>query len=183
MNPNQNNTPASIERRLHEANETLNQLIAQTPEDVQEMEAMFGTTQCELPAKLRNASDVLERVIEKDEASQSPTALGKLLSLMRTERKLTLEQLAERTDLDIDELQEIESCPDNIPEPMAVSVLAEFFKLAPKKLQQLAGLARESANDEFTESLGIAAGAKPDFSQLSKHDRKLFHQWVKYLRK
>ncbi len=144
---------------------------------------MFGTTPCELPDSLRVAGDVLERIVQSDNASRSPTAFGKMVSLMRTERKLTIEQLAEKTDLDIDELQEIELCPDNTPEPMAVSVLAEFFKLSPKKLQRLAGLARESVDDEIKDSLGIAAGAKPEFSQLTRQQRRLFYQWVKYLRK
>jgi len=180
---NDSNSPNNVEQTLYEANDTLNQLVAQTPQDVQEMEAMFGTTQYELPASLRDASTVLERIIQSAEASRSPTAFGQLVSLMRTKRKLTIEQLAEKTDLDVDELHEIETCPDVIPEPMAVSVLATFFKLAPKKVQRLAGLVRESVDDELTESLGIAAGAKPEFSQLSKQERKLFHQWVKYLRK
>ena len=184
MHPqNDDNASRIVERKLYDANQALNQLIAQSPEEVREMQAMFGSTPCELPENLRDAKDVLERIVESDNASRLPSAFGKLVLLMRTEKRLTLEQLAEKTDLDVNELQEIESCPDNIPEPMAVSVLADFFKLAPKKLQQLAGLALESSGGEIAESLGIAAGAKPEYGELSKQDRKLFHQWVKHLRK
>ena len=61
--PNDNITPRNVERELFEADQTLNQLVAQSPDEVKEMEAMFGSTPCELPERLRDAKDVLEAIL------------------------------------------------------------------------------------------------------------------------
>ncbi len=176
-------SPRNIERRLHQANQALNEAIAQTPEDVREMEVMFGSTPRVLPEALRDADKVLARIKQNDNESHIPTAFGKLITLLRTEKRLSVEQLAAKTDLDTEDIVEIESCGSCDAEPMVVSVLAGFFKLPPRKLQQLAGLTRASSHHELSESLGIAACAKPDFDKLTKQEQKLFHQWVKQLRR
>lgn len=173
----------NVERRLAQADQELNDAFAQTPDEVREMEVMFGSTPRELPAALRDGNQVLEQIKKAGMDLRSPSALGKLITLLRTEQRLTIEQLAAKTDLDVEDIEEVETCIDAEAEPMVVSVLATFFKLQPKKLQQLAGLTRESTRSDFSESLGMAACAKPEFDKLSKSDQKLFHQWVKQLRR
>lgn len=65
--------------------------------------------------------------------------------MLRTEKKLSIDQLAQKTDLDADDLQRLES-GSQAASPLAVAVLAEFFRLQPRKVMRLAGLTRESAN-------------------------------------
>lgn len=175
--------PRNIERRLYEANRALDDVIAQTPEAVREMEAMFGSTPRILPEALRNASKVLERIKHDEQGKNAPRAFGKMITLLRTEKRLSVEQLATKTGLDVEEILEVESCQSDEVEPMIVSVLADYFKLQPRKLQRLAGLTRETSDEESYGALGIAACAKPEFDKLSSEQKKLFHQWVKQLRR
>jgi hypothetical protein len=171
-----------IERQLAQADQELNEAFAQTPDEVRELEALFGTTPRALPADLQNPAVVLNSIKKAEASSETPSSLGKLITFLRTEKCLSIEQLAAKTDLDIEELVEIESSSESNAGPRAVVVLATFFKLSPMKLQRLAGLTHDLATNE-SESLGIAACAKPDFRQLTKQERVVFHHWVKQLRK
>lgn len=179
----ESNSPRNVERRLYEANRALDDVIAQTPETVREMEVMFGSTPRVLPDALQSASKVLEKIKRDEEGENAPRAFGKVITLLRTEKRLTPEQLATKTGLDVDEILEVESGSNNDVEPMIVSVLADYFKLQPRKLQKLAGLTQESNNSGWSGALGIAACAKPEFDKLSREEKKLFHQWVKQLRR
>ena len=179
----ESDTPRNIERRLYEANRALDDVIAQTSEAVLEMEAMFGSTPRTLPEALRNASKVLERIKQDEQGKNTPKVFGKVITLLRTEKGLTPEQLAWKTGLDVEEILEVESGGNCDVEPMIVSVLADYFKLQPRKLQKLAGLTQESNNSDWAGALGIAACAKPEFDKLSREEKKLFYQWVKQLRR
>ncbi len=174
-------SPSEIERLLYDADQFVDSLFPQTEADVAEMQAMFGSTPIELPERLREPKLVLERIIERERAAPKPSAFGKLVTMLRTENKLSIEQLAQRIDLDAEDLQNIESGA-NAASPLAVTVLAEFFKLQPQKIMRMTGLTRESSDRPQSEILSVAACAKPNFDSLDSQERAMFHALVKQLR-
>jgi hypothetical protein len=182
MNPrNDDLTPSEIEQLLYEADQFVDGLFPQTEADVAEMETMFGSTPVELPERLRKPEAVLERIIQQEPAAQKPSPFGTLVTMLRTEKKLSIDQLAQKTDLDADDLRSLES-GGHAASPLAVTVLAEFFRLQPHKVMRLAGLTRDSA-DLPSQSLSVAACAKPNFDALNPQERAIFHALVKQLRK
>lgn len=72
-------------------------------------------------------------------------AFGRFVHLMRRRRGYSMEQLAERADLDVSELLVIEDELHYVPGPRTVYKLAETFEVSQQRLMQLAGLA--AAND------------------------------------
>lgn len=175
-------SPDEIERLLYEADQFVDGLFPQSEAEVAEMQLMFGSTPVELPEKLRNPQSVLERIIERESAkAPQPTAFGKLITMLRTEQKLSLAQLAQKTDLDGQDLEDIESGKASAS-PMAVTVLSQYFRLQPQKAIRLAGLTREAADQLPGETLSVAACAKPNFEALDSQERALFHALVKRLR-
>ena len=179
---NRNQTPRNVERALYRASETLKGLIAQTPEEFEETQSLLGSTPCERPESLQDADAVLERIIKQDTEKNEPSAFGKTITLLRTQKRLSIEQLAKKTDLDADEITEIESSPNNDVDPMAVTVLAEFFGMSVDRMQRLAGLTTNSTMGDDFESLHLAAGAQPEFDDLSIADRQLVMQWFRKFR-
>ncbi len=182
MNPrNDDLSPNDIEHLLFQADQFIDDLFPQSEADIVEMETMFGSTPVDLPERLRNPEDVLERIIQQEAASPKPSPFGSLVTMLRTEKRLSIDQLAHKTDLDADDLRCLES--GGLPaSPLAVTVLAEFFRLQPQKVMRLAGLTRESA-DLPRETLSVAACAKPNFDELNSQERAMFHALVKQLRK
>ena len=65
--------------------------------------------------------------------------LGRLINMARRSAGLTLEQLAERADIDAREIFLIEEEAGAAPEPQVVSRLARALSLPTGKLHQLAG--------------------------------------------
>lgn len=72
-------------------------------------------------------------------------AFGRFVHLMRRRRGYSMEQLAERADLEPSELLVIEDDVHYVPGPRTVYKLAETFEVPQQRLMQLAGLA--AAND------------------------------------
>jgi transcriptional regulator with XRE-family HTH domain len=183
MSPSRDHlSPSEIERQLYESEQFLEGLFPQTVDEVRETQTMFGTTPVALPERLREPEAVLDRIVQKEHMHVEPSALGTLLTMLRTEKKLSIEQLASKTDLDADDLRKIESEPGNPATPLAVAVLAEFFKLQPRKVMRLAGLTRDPQTPLLQGTLSVAACAKPTFDSLSSEEKELFHEFVKQLR-
>lgn len=176
-------SPSEIERKLYDADQFLDGIFPQSESEVAETMAMFGTTPVDLPEHLRNAETVLKRIVKREPPAPKPSAFGKLVTMLRTEKKLSVEQLAQKTDLDVDDLRRIESESGNVASPLAVSVLADYFKLQLPKVIRLAGLAREPQDPSHDGALSVAACAKPNFDSLTPEEKTLFHAFVKQLRR
>lgn len=174
-------SPSEIERLLYSADQFVDGLFPQTEADIAEMQTMFGSTPVELPERLREPEAVLDRIIQET-ATPKPSPFGTLVTMLRTERKLSIDQLAQKTELDADDLRCVES-GHKAASPLAVAVLAEFFKLQPQKVIRLAGLTRDSDDLSVNESLAVAACAKPNFDSLTSQERATFRAFVKQLRK
>lgn len=180
---NKDITPAEMESQLHDADRYLNELLPRSEEDIREAIQMYGTTPVDVPERLRSGKDVLARIKQQDTSSGEPSEFGKLITMLRTKKKLTIERLAEKTDLDADELQQIEKSCEDVAGPLAVAELSKFFKLNLRKVERIAGLTQQREGSDLDCSLSFAASASGNFADLSSTDKKVFHQIVKQLRK
>ncbi len=101
---------------------------------------------------------------------------GKLIQLLRRDKKLSAEKLAAGADISLDDLNKIERDPLFRPDPRSVYMLAEFFDIPKKKLQQLSGLTAANDSHLQEEALRFAASANPaaDLSREEKSALKAF---------
>ena len=183
MNPSHDQlSPSEIAPQLYEAEQFLDGLFPQTADEVLETLAMFGTTPVELPERLREPDAVFDRMIEKQQAQHEPSAFGTLLTMLRTEKRLSIEQLATKTDLDADDLRQIETVPGAVASPLTVSTIADYFKLEPRKLIRLAGLTSNAKIPVHQDALSVAACAKPNFDALTPKEKACLYALVKKLR-
>ena len=184
MEPSRDSLSASeVERQLYEAAQFVDGLFPQSEDEIKELQSMFGTTPITLPESLREPNAVLKRIIDAEDEQKEPTEFGCLITMLRTEKKLSVEQLATKVALSPETISSIESDPNTVATPFAATALAEYFQLQPQSVIRLAGLTRESSTNSCEPALSVAACAKPNFESLTRAEKDLFHQLVKRLRK
>src|SRR5262245_56274305 len=76
------------------------------------------------------------------EQDKSRIVFGRFVQLMRRKRSLTVEELAIKADIDLDELVTVEEAMPRFPEPRTIYQLAQFFRVPAKALLQLSGLSK-----------------------------------------
>lgn len=105
--------------------------------------------------------------------------LGALVRMLRRRDQLSVEQLAGDAEIDIAELQAIESDPRRNPHPRTIYQLARHFALDPKSLVVLSGAVTVD-NDVRDKAVRFAASSRA-MSKLSREEKKLLNQFVKFL--
>ena len=104
---------------------------------------------------------------------------GRLIEYARRKQGFSVEKLAERADIDLAAIVEIETQGRTIPEVRTVYQLAEALKLPAGRLMQVAGLA--TAKPEISRAaLKFAARSEPT-AKLSRDEREAFEEFVKVL--
>ena len=88
-------------------------------------------------------------------------AFGRFVSLMRRQRGLSLEKLADDADVDMADLVEIESDPHHKPELRTAYQLANYFNVSRSSLLQVAGLTEPKDARLFDEAVRFAARSEP----------------------
>ncbi|MCZ4292058.1 helix-turn-helix domain-containing protein [Hoeflea alexandrii] len=109
-------------------------------------------------------------------------AFGSLVETMRRRRGLSIEKLAESTDLEVSDIMRIERDAHFRPEPRAVYRLAETFDLPGKVLQQLSGntVARPGLHEQ---ALRFAARSGEAPQKLSRDEQRVLEEFIAYLEK
>ena len=88
-------------------------------------------------------------------------AFGRFVNLMRRQRGLSLEKLADDSDADMTDLVEIESDPHHKPDLRTVYQLANYFDVPRSGLLQMAGLTVPKDATLFNEAVRFAARSEP----------------------
>ena len=91
----------------------------------------------------------------------STLAFGRFVNLMRRQRGVSLEQLAEAADVTVTELVEIESDTRHKPALRTTYQLANYFKMPRSGFMQVAGLAARKDARLSDEAVRFAARAEP----------------------
>ena len=100
-------------------------------------------------------------------------AFGRFVRLMRRQRGLTLEKLANDADVDIADLVEIEGDPHHRPEPRTAYQLANYFKVPRSGLMQMAGLTAPKDARLLDEAVRFAARSEPTAALTSEESAAL----------
>ena len=88
-------------------------------------------------------------------------AFGRFVSLMRRQRGISLEKLADDADVDMTDLVEVESNPYHKPELRTAYQLANYFNVPQSGLMQVAGLTAPKDTRLFDEAVRFAARSEP----------------------
>lgn len=88
---------------------------------------------------------------------ESRVAFGRFVHLNRRKLKLSYEALADKADIELTELMNIEQDAGYEPEPRTIYQLATIFKVDQKKLMELSGLARPKTTSYIEEAVLYAA--------------------------
>lgn len=123
---------------------------------------------------------VFDGGMTQGEAEGASLAFGRFVRLMRCNRGLTVEKLAEDADLDIAELLNIEQDTHYRPELRTVHQLAGFFGVQRANLLQIAGLTVARDNRLITEAVRFAARSEPTVA-LTPDERQALEAFVSVL--
>ena len=115
--------------------------------------------------------DVIPAPAGEEEGSN--VAFGRFVRLMRRQRGLTLEGLADDADVDMADLVEIESNPHHKPELRTAYQLANYFKVPRSGFMQVAGLAVPKDTRLFDEAVRFAARSEPTAALTSEESAAL----------
>lgn len=112
--------------------------------------------------------------------SVARTAFAKLIELRRRERRMSVEQLAQRADIDLGEVVGLERGDPSTPEPRTVYKLAAVLELPQDKLMQLSGLTKPKDTRFAQEAVRFAARSEP-LDKLSREEHEALEEFVKFL--
>ena len=99
-------------------------------------------------------------VVVSDEEGPN-IVFGRFVRMMRRQRGISLEKLAEAADVDMADLVESESDPHHKPELRTTYQLANYFNVPRSSLMQVAGLTAPKDARLFDEAVRFAARSEP----------------------
>ena len=107
-------------------------------------------------------------------------ALAKLVELRRRQHRLSVEDLAARADIDLEDVVNIERGEWTVPKPRTMRQIAQVLQLPERRLLQLAGLV-EAEDSRFREAtLRFRARSEP-VANLLPEEQEALEEYVKLL--
>jgi transcriptional regulator with XRE-family HTH domain len=103
------------------------------------------------------------------------------MQMLRRKQKLTIDQLATKTDVDRDELVAMERNPGYRPSPLTLHKLSQFYSIPQKRLLVLAGAIKDVPPDLSEQASRFAAQAE-SFANLTSEEKKALDQFMNILR-
>jgi transcriptional regulator with XRE-family HTH domain len=111
--------------------------------------------------------------------SESQRVFGRLVEFSRRQMSMTVEQLAEKADIDLAEIVEIETQESVVPQARTVFQLAQVLNLSCSRLMEVAGLTTPR-NEISSAALRFAARSEPT-AKLSDDEKLALEEFVKVL--
>lgn len=116
---------------------------------------------------------------ENRSAQEPPETFGKVIQMMRRERHLSVEALAQKAAIDLAELRSIETGEFGA-QPVVVHRLADVFSVPPKKFMEVAGLIARRNTRLTDAAVRFAASADPS-AKLTDAERAAWEEFVREL--
>jgi len=166
---------------VHEASESeLDQALRSEGEDPNDV-YLRGQTAIEKalsrhPGPLEEDVEFHEQPI--DQALKN--GFSTLVRLLRQREKMSMEDLAERANVELREVVQIEVDADYVPEPRTVFQLERIFDLPPRTLVLLSG-SMTSHPQEFRDKVERFAARSKGIDKLDRKQRKALNQFVQFL--
>jgi transcriptional regulator with XRE-family HTH domain len=187
--------------------ERTNSEVART---ISELREQAGISQKELAERIGTTQSVISRLEDSDYDGHSLSMLGRIAKAlnqqvqvgmrpkdpemqtvkvafrevvrgMRKEKGLTIEQLARKIEFPAEELSELERDCTYRATPLLLHKLSRFYEIPQRKLAALAG-AIADVPQSFRERASSFAANSDSFSKLSREEKKVLDEFVKFLR-
>lgn len=117
---------------------------------------------------------------EHDKADDTRLAFGRFVNLMRRQRGLSMEKLAEDAELDIGEVLSIEEDAQYDPGPRTIYQLASTFDVSHQRLLQLSGLA-ETRDEQFVDQMVRYAARSENIATLNAAEQAALDGFISAL--
>jgi transcriptional regulator with XRE-family HTH domain len=103
------------------------------------------------------------------------------MQMLRRQRKLTIDALAVKTELDRDELIAMERNPGYRPSPLTLHKLSHFYGIPEKRMLVLAGAVKDVPHDISQYASRFAAQSE-SFANLTTEEKKALDDFMKVLK-
>jgi transcriptional regulator with XRE-family HTH domain len=100
---------------------------------------------------------------------------------LRRDKRLTIDELSHRTEVDRDELLALERDPQSRPTPLTLHKLSEFYGVSPRRMAALAGAVREIPEDVRDRATRYAARSET-FAKLTREEKKALDEFMAFLK-
>ncbi len=125
-----------------------------------------------------------EPVVSSESVEETATrlrvALGTMVRQLRSRDKLSVGDLAQRIEVEPDQIRGIEHDPHFRPRPKTLHQLAKFFALPPRQVLQMAGATRSVDRQFYDEALKFAARSD-DLTGLTAGEQEALYAFVQFL--
>lgn len=164
-----------------------------------ELAELIGTTQSVISrledadydghslSMLQRIAEALEQRVIVEMTAKDP-AIGDLryvfhlfIQMLRRSKKLTIEELAKKTEIDRDELVTMERNHGYRPTPMTLHRLCGFYGIPERKMLVLAGAVRYVPEDVKKHASRFAAQSE-SFAGLTKEERRALDEFMGFLK-
>lgn len=163
-------------------NRALRDIFLEASED--ELREAFAGTGEDLDALADRGEAVVRRALaevrDADAVEELHRGLGALVQMLRRRERISIDELARAARVDVSELRRIELDPAFEPNPRTIFQLERYFNLPERSLAVLSGAVH--VDDDVREEAVRFAASSEHVSELTKEERKLLNQFVKFLR-
>ena len=104
-----------------------------------------------------------------------------VVQMLRRGRGLTVDKLAQRADIDRDEIVAMERNNAYRPSPLTLHKLCKFYEIPERRMLVLAGAIKE-VPQSFSETAFRFAAQSESFAGLTKEERKVLDDFVQFLK-
>ena len=115
------------------------------------------------------------------EVDEMRHAFHLFVRMLRRRRGLTVDGLAQRADIDRDEIVAMERNSAYRPSPLTLHKLCNFYSIPEKRMLVLAGAIKE-APEGFSERASRFAAQSESFAKLTKEEQKALDEFVQFLK-
>lgn len=129
-----------------------------------------------------DATALHRRAGHTEEEFAESLAFSALIRLLRKERGLSVQQLAEYANISVAEVISIEQDRAYRPKHQTISQLSEFFGIAPGAMMKLSNISQVQDETFVSETICFAANAA-DILNLGEQERQILHKYIRFLGK
>jgi transcriptional regulator with XRE-family HTH domain len=122
-----------------------------------------------------------EKVAADTRPPETRRAFARVVRELRLDKKLSYDALSNRLDVDVDELRYMEEDASYRAAPRTLIQMADFYAIPKPTFLTLAGAVRETDDLVEEEAVKFAANSA-EFDVLSKEQKKMLHDFVRFLR-
>lgn len=116
----------------------------------------------------------------EDNPEASRLALGRFINLMRRDQGLSIEDLAQKADIEIGELLSLENNASHLPDVRTLYQISEVFGVSQEKLMGLSGLTH-SNDDNYVEEAVRYAAKSASIEVLSEEEHTILNGFISVL--